>query len=85
MVVRVKTTIDIAELTLKEAKRIAAEEGTTLRAVIEEGLRRVIDDREQRDTGFRLRDVRYGRGGVVADIDINDWMTFKHLARGAGS
>jgi len=80
-----KTTVDIAETVLKEAKLIAAREGTTLRSLVDEGLRRVIDDREKQKTGFRMRDVRYGTPGVVADIDINDWMTFKHLARGAGS
>jgi hypothetical protein len=85
MVVRVKTTVDIAETMLKEAKLIAAREGTTLKALVEEGLRHVIDQRQKQETGFRLRDGRYGSGGGVDGIDINDWMSMKHLTRGAGS
>ncbi|HEU4703473.1 MAG TPA: hypothetical protein VFS37_13400 [Conexibacter sp.] len=80
-----KTTVDIAEAMLREAKLIAAREGTTLKALVEEGLRHVIDERSKQTTGFRLRDCRYGSGGGVEGIDINDWMSMKHLTRGAGS
>jgi hypothetical protein len=84
MVVRMKTTVDIAEPMLKEAKLIAAREGTTLRALVEEGLRHVIAERDQTKTGFRLRDVRYGDSVGAPGIDPNDWMSIKHLVRGAG-
>ena len=84
MVVRVKTTVDIAEVMLKEAKLIAAREGTTLKALVEEGLRHVIDQREEQKAGFRLRDVRYGDSVGAPGIDPNDWMSIKHLVRGAG-
>jgi hypothetical protein len=83
MVAHMKATIDIADAVLVEAKLIAAREGTTLRSLVEEGLRRVIDDRATA-TAFKLRDARYGEGGGVPGIDVNDWMSFKHLARGAG-
>jgi hypothetical protein len=84
MVVRVKTTVDIADMVLKDAKAIAASEGTTLRALIEEGLRHVIDERSRRTTGFRLRDGRYGSGGGAPGVDPDDWMSIKHIVRGAG-
>ena len=84
MVVRVKTTVDIAEPMLKQAKLIAAREGTTLRALIEEGLRHVIDERARQKSGFRLRDGRYGDSVGAPGIDPNDWMSIKHLVRGAG-
>jgi hypothetical protein len=85
MVVRMKTTVDIADTMLREAKLIAAREGTTLRSLVEEGLRHVIDERGKEKSGFRLRDCSYGSGGGVPGIDINDWMAMKHLTRGAGS
>jgi hypothetical protein len=84
MVSHMKTTVDIAEAVLKEAKLIAAREGTTLRSLIEEGLRRVVEDRAKQKTGFRLRDVRYGDSVGAPGIDPNDWMSIKHLVRGAG-
>jgi hypothetical protein len=84
MVVRVKTTVDIAEAVLREAKLIAAREGTTLKALVEEGLRHVIDERAKEQTGFRLRDLRYGDSVGAPGIDPNDWMSIKHLVRGAG-
>jgi hypothetical protein len=84
MVVWVKTTVDIAEAMLREAKLIAAREGTTLKALVEEGLRHVIDERAQQKTAFRLRDLRYGDSVGAPGIDPNDWMSIKHLVRGAG-
>lgn len=70
---------------LREAKSIAAREGVTLRALVEEGLRHVIETRAETAGGFRLRDASYGSGGGVPGIDPDDWMSIKHLARGAGS
>ena len=83
MVDHMKTTVDIAESMLLEAKTIAARDGVTLRSLIEDGLRRVIDERTAVTT-FKLRDASYGEGGGVPGIDVNDWMSIKHLVRGAG-
>jgi hypothetical protein len=79
-----KATIDIASPVLQEAKLIAAREGTTLRSLVEEGLRRVIEERRERTSGFKLRDGSYGSGGGAPGIDPDDWMSIKHLVRGAG-
>jgi antitoxin component of RelBE/YafQ-DinJ toxin-antitoxin module len=83
MVSHMKATVDIADTVLREAKLIAAREGVTLRSLVEEGLRRVVEDRTEA-TPFELRDLRYGEGGGVPGIDINDWMSMKHTTRGAG-
>ena len=40
-----KTTIDVADSLLEEARQIAARDHTTLRELVQEGLRKVIDDR----------------------------------------
>jgi len=79
-----KATIDIADPVLTEAKLIAAHEGTTLRSLVEEGLRRVIEERAERKSGFKLRDCRYGSGGGAPGVNPDDWMSIKHLVRGAG-
>jgi hypothetical protein len=57
-----KTTLDIADGLLTEAKRVAAQRRITLRALVEEALERVLFA-EAHETGFRLRDSTVdGRG-----------------------
>ena len=60
MVTHMKTTIEIADAILERAKRAAAREKTTMRALVEEGLRRVLDD-PRRAGGFRLRTASFRR------------------------
>ena len=43
-----KTTIEVQDDLLERSKRLAQQEGTTLRAVIEEGLRLALRARAQR-------------------------------------
>jgi hypothetical protein len=85
MVSHMKATVDIADNVLREAKTIAAREGVTLRSLVEEGLRRVIEDRAADRSGFKLRDGTFrGGGGGAPGVDPDDWMSIKHLVRGAG-
>jgi len=57
-----KTTLDVSDPLLEEAKAVAAREGTTLRALVEEGLRTVLA-RKMTGRPFRLRDASFkGRG-----------------------
>lgn len=51
-----KTTVEIPDSLLEQARSLAQKEGTTIRALVEEGLRKVVDDRRKRK--FRLRDTR---------------------------
>jgi hypothetical protein len=43
-----KTTVEIADPLLREARKIAARERTTLRALVEQGLRRVVAERTRK-------------------------------------
>jgi hypothetical protein len=43
-----KTTVDIADELLDEARKVASREGITLRAVIEAGLRKEVGERRWR-------------------------------------
>jgi CRISPR/Cas system-associated protein Csm6 len=57
-----KTTVEITDSLMKQARRLAAQEHTTLRALVEEGLRRVTTERE-RTKPFKLRKVSFrGKG-----------------------
>jgi hypothetical protein len=57
-----KTTVEISDELAKAAKQQAAREKTTLRALIEAGLRAVLRERQRRGR-FQLRDASFrGRG-----------------------
>jgi squalene cyclase len=68
----VKTTVDIADSVLREARKVAAREGTTVRALIEEGLRRVVADK-RRKRAFRLRLVTAGGRGLRPELREASW------------
>jgi len=58
-----KTTIDIADPLLDEARKLAAREGTTLRALVERGLRHVLSGGKRTRRPFKLRDASVKGGG----------------------
>ena len=67
-----KTTIDIADALLKEAKRIAARENTTVRELVELGLRRVVQERTTRRP-FRLKKAGFGGDGLQNRLQDLGW------------
>jgi Arc/MetJ family transcription regulator len=68
-----KTTIEIADSLLEEAKRIAGSERITLRTLVEEGLRKAVEERRRRPSGFRLRKASYKGKGMQAGVSEGDW------------
>lgn len=74
-----KTTIDVSEPLLNEAKRRARAEGTTLRALVEEGLRRVLEVRASGDT-FRLRDASVDGSGLQPEFRGAGWAAIREAA-----
>jgi len=79
----VKTTIEIADVVLDEAKAVAEKEGTTLRQLVEEGLRRVTEER-RRKKPFRLRRAGF-RGKGLRDGQAS-WEEIRDLAyKGRGA
>jgi hypothetical protein len=68
-----KTTIELSDSALDEARRVAAREGITLRALIEEGLRRVLAERRSRRAGFRLRDAAFDGDGLAPEFAGESW------------
>ena len=62
-----KTTINIADPVLAEAKAVAAREGTTLRELVESALRHELAARAARKT-FRLRDGSVDGNGLTPEF-----------------
>jgi hypothetical protein len=72
MVSCIKTTVEISDSLLTEAKEVAVRENTTLRALVETGLRRELERREKR-TGFVLRDASFGGRGLTPEFQGASW------------
>ena len=62
-----KTTVELPDALLEEAKRFAAQQGLTLKHLMEVGLRQVISARKPRKP-FRLRKHTVGGNGLVEDL-----------------
>jgi Bacterial antitoxin of type II TA system, VapB len=62
-----KTNIEISNSLLREAQKIAAREGTTLRALVEQGLRQVIAEKKRR-AKFHLRKASFGGRGLRPEL-----------------
>ena len=71
-----KTTLDIADPVLTQAKRLAARRGTSVKALVELGLRRVIAEAAQ-DSQFRLRKASFKGKGLAIEgatwADLREW------------
>jgi len=74
-----KTTIEIADTLLKEARRVAVRERTTVRALVEEGLRRVVAERNQ-PSAFRLRRATFRGTGLQPTAATASWQDLRELA-----
>lgn len=68
----VKTTVEISDPLLDTAKAVAVREGTTVRALIEEALRRLLDERRSRKQ-FRLRKASFKGHGLQPGMREGDW------------
>lgn len=66
-----KTTIEISDSLLDEAKKLAAKEGTTVRAFVEQGLRKVVAERKTRV--FRLRKAAFKGKGIQPGMEDATW------------
>lgn len=77
----VKTTIEIADALLDEARRVAGREKTTLRSLVEQGLRRVLRERRA-SGGFRLKKVTFKGRGLRPDVADADWDRIRALTYG---
>jgi hypothetical protein len=72
----VKTTLDIQDALLERAKRHAKRMQRPLRAIVEEGLRRVLDERRQR-AGYALPDASVGDPRAADPLETFSWQDLR--------
>jgi hypothetical protein len=69
-----KTTLELSDAVLERAKSIAARDGLTLRAVVEDALRSYLEDRDTeaaRPRQFRIKP--WGKGGLRPEHRDRRW------------
>lgn len=66
-----KTTLDLDDRLLERAKRLAAEQGTTLRAIVEDALRARLAPRPSRARAFQFAPPIV-RGKRDPAVDVSD-------------
>jgi hypothetical protein len=71
-----KTTIEIRDDLLVRAKRLAKRTGRPLRAVIEDGLRRVLTDAPKRPA-YKLQDRSVGEPGRTDPLEAFSWQELR--------
>lgn len=75
-----RTTVRLPDDLIRRAKRRATEEGCSVTSLIEEGLRRVLDDRASAKEQQRIMPrVSKATGGLMPGIDLDDMSSFQEM------
>ncbi|HXE90342.1 MAG TPA: type II toxin-antitoxin system VapB family antitoxin [Terriglobales bacterium] len=75
-----KTTIQIPDSLFEEIRRLAQREHTTLKALVEQGLRRILTERKRRGGGFRLRRATFKGQGLQPPVAGASWEQIRDLS-----
>jgi hypothetical protein len=67
-----KTTIELPDTLIEQARRVAQREGSTLRALVEEGLQRSLEARRQA-ARHPLDFPSYGGNGLTDEFQNAPW------------
>jgi predicted transcriptional regulator len=75
-----RTTVRLPDDLVRRAKRKAAAEGRSLTSLVEDGLRRVLNERAPADTAKRiLPPISKATGGLMPGIDLNDTTALQEM------
>lgn len=77
-----KTTIEISDPLLNDARAVAQRHGTTLRALVEQGLRQVISEKRNGKGPFKLRDGSVGGRGLRPELAEAGWDKIRRISYG---
>lgn len=75
-----RSSFDIPDPLFRRAKKVAAARGTSLRALVIEGLRGVVEGGGRES--YQLEDCSFGGSGLVPGLDWGDHETMQDLVYG---
>lgn len=74
-----KVTVELADDLVDRAKAHAAKQRTTLRALVEQGLREVLNA-DEKPVQFRLEDASVGGRGLRKEYQGTEWPRIRDAA-----
>lgn len=80
-----KTTIELPDELADQARRCAAQDGTTMRSLIEEALRRELERRSGSVEWAPRADLAFGRGGLTEAAAAMSWAEIRDIAYERGT
>jgi hypothetical protein len=81
MLLHMRTSVDIPDLLLRRAKKLAREQGLTLRQLLVDSLRAALE-RSTPTAKYRMKDCSFGKGGLVSGLAWSDTERIDELAYG---
>jgi hypothetical protein len=85
MVSMMKTTVELPDALVEEARKVAAQRGITLHELLEEGLRSVVAAGSGARGRFVLRDARASKGRLRPEYEGN-WPAIRdEIYKGRGT
>jgi hypothetical protein len=79
-----RTTINLPDDLIRQAKKAALEADTTLTEIITSAVREALGKRKQKPSARVLKLITYGKGGVGPGVDLDDTSALLDLMDGIG-
>lgn len=73
MVGHMKTTVQISDALLADIHKIVVKRKTTLKALVDEGLRHIVESESLSKTPFKMKDASVGGNGLVDELKNASW------------
>jgi hypothetical protein len=81
MLLHMRTSIDIPDPLLRRARKLARERGTSLRALLLDGLQRTVAG-SATSKAHRMKDLSFGKGGLDEGLSWSDTERIDAIAYG---
>lgn len=79
MLLFMRTTIHIADALYRQAKTLAAQQGTTIKALVETALRRLLAGQSSSNTPFKLKEASFQGQGLQEGLSESDWASIRNM------